>query len=525
MPIPFRSPALGLLAHLGLLLTLGACASATDPGTASPTVAPSPVADTSRGAVPADVRERWLQMFARGYFPGRSGQIFVVPREGDVITERDPLYGFMHGSPSEADVHIPLLLHGAPFVKAGEYREPALQQDVAPTLGAMMGAPRVPTMTGRVLSEAIDTAKRPRVVVLLVFDGMRADYFDKHADLMPALTRLRREGAWFTNARINYLPTLTSVGHATIGTGTDPRVHGLAANNLFNRVTRRPQPAYAALDPRELMALTLADAWNLTTDGKAIIVGQGGAIRATAGLIGRGSCLVNGRKVIAASYSTRDAGWETNPECYAMPDYLKAVNGKTFWEEAGGTWLGHDISNPSAFRASSLFQRFEGEALAEVATREAFGADDITDLLFVNMKGPDYVGHAYGPDAPEMREEMAELDRQTARLLEIIDRKAGPGGRLLAITADHGMPAEPQAGRRHYTDDIVARIHERFDPTEKKLVTYYGDPANSQIYMDGDRLRALGLSWKDITTMLEAEPYLRAAFSEDEVRAAQARLR
>jgi len=201
------------------------------------------------------------------------------------------------------------------------------------------------------------------------------------------------------------------------------------------------------------------------------------------------------------------------------------VNGKTFWQEAGGTWMGHDVSNPSAFRASSLFQRFEGEALAQVATREAFGADEITDLLFVNMKGPDYVGHAYGPDAPEMREEMAELDRQTARLLEIVDRKAGPGGRLLAITADHGMPADPAAGRRHYTDEIVARIHERFDPTEKKLVTYYGDAANSQIFMDADRLRALGLTWKDITTMLEAEPYLRAAFSEDEVRAAQARLR
>ena len=87
------------------------------------------------------------------------------------------------------------------------------------------------------------------------------------------------------------------------------------------------------------------------------------------------------------------------------------------------------------------------------------------------------------------------------------------------------MPADPAAGRRHYADEIVARIHERFDPTEKKLVTYYGDAANSQIYLDADRLRALGLTWKDVTTMLEAEPYLRAAFSEDEVRAAQARLR
>jgi predicted AlkP superfamily pyrophosphatase or phosphodiesterase len=139
----------------------------------------------------------------------------------------------------------------------------------------------------------------------------------------------------------------------------------------------------------------------------------------------------------------------------------------------------------------------------------------------VNTKGPDYVGHAYGPDAPEMKEEMAELDRQTARLLEIIDRKAGPNGRLLAITADHGMPGEPMPGRRHYVEDITQRIHARFDPAEKKLVTYYGDAANNQIFIDTVRLAALGFSLQDVATMLEAEPYIRAAFAEDEVRRAQ----
>jgi hypothetical protein len=461
-------------------------------------------------------------MFARGYFPGRSGQLFIVPREGDVITDRDPLYKFMHGSPWEYDVHIPILLNGAPFVKPGVYAEPALQQDVAPTIAALIGATLPPT-TGRPLARAIQIGPRPRVVVLLVLDAMRADYFDKYADAMPTLSRLRREGAWFSNVRINYLPTLTSVGHATVGTGTDPRVHGLAANNLFNRATGKAQPAYENLDPRELMALTVADVWNLQTDGKAIIVGQGGAIRATAGLVGRGACLVGARTVMASSYNTRDAGWETNPQCYRMPDYLKAVNGKAFWQDAGGTWMGHDIANASAFRASSLFQRFEGEALAAIAEHEAFGADDVTDLLMVNMKGPDYVAHAYGPDSPEVREEMGELDRQVARLLVIVDRKAGANGRLLAITADHGMPAEPPAGRRHYIDEIQARIHQRFDP-EKKLVSYYGDAANNQIYVNPDRLGALGLTLKDVAAMLAGEEYLQAAFTEDEVRAAQARL-
>lgn len=465
-------------------------------------------------------------MFARGYFPGRSGQIFLVPRQGDVITDRGDLYGFMHGSPWDYDVHIPLLLHGPGLVVGGVFGEATAQQDIAPTLAAFIGATPPATTTGRVLREAIRPGARPRVVVLLVLDGMRADYFDTYAAVLPTLTRLRSEGAWFSNTRINYLPTLTSVGHATIGTGTDPRIHGLAANNLFSRVAGRPQPAYAGLDPRELMALTLADVWNLTTDGKAVIVGQGGAIRATAGLIGRGACLVNGRPVMAASYLNRgDGEWETNPECYRMPDYLKAITAAPFWKQAGGTWLGHDIANASSFRASSLFQRFEGEALAAVATNEPFGADEIADLLFVNMKGPDYVGHAYGPDGAEMREEMIELDRQIARLLEIIDRKAGPNGRLLAVTADHGMPGEPQAGRRHYPDQITARLHARFDPDDKQLVTYYGDSANNQIFIDTARLAARGFSLREVAAFLAEESFLSAVFTEDEVRAAQTGLR
>jgi hypothetical protein len=253
-------------------------------------------------------------MFARGYFPGRSGQVFVVPREGDIITERDELYGFMHGSPWDYDTRIPILLHGTPFIRQGTWTGPAAQQDVAPTLAALFGTPPAATMSGRVLREALaEGGGRPRVIALVVLDGMRADYFERYAADMPTLARLKREGAWFAEARTTALPTVTSVGHATIGTGTDPRIHGLASNTVFNRATGKPQPAYLGLDPGELMALTIGDLWNLATDGRAVIVGQGGAIRATAGLVGRGACLVGARPVIAASYSTRDAGWETNP--------------------------------------------------------------------------------------------------------------------------------------------------------------------------------------------------------------------
>ena len=37
-------------------------------------------------------RQRFLEMFARAYFPGRTGQLLIVPREGDFITRPDPTW-------------------------------------------------------------------------------------------------------------------------------------------------------------------------------------------------------------------------------------------------------------------------------------------------------------------------------------------------------------------------------------------------------------------------------------------------
>ena len=54
---------------------------------------------TARDARPAAARQRFLEMFARAYYPGRTGQLLIVPREGDFITRTDQNYAYMHGSP------------------------------------------------------------------------------------------------------------------------------------------------------------------------------------------------------------------------------------------------------------------------------------------------------------------------------------------------------------------------------------------------------------------------------------------
>jgi hypothetical protein len=91
---------------------------------------------------PADLKQDFLKMFARAYYPGRSGQIMLVPQQGYVLTRTNaPLVSFMHGSPWDYDRNIPLLFFGPPFVRQGSYSRATSQQDIVPTLAALLKLP------------------------------------------------------------------------------------------------------------------------------------------------------------------------------------------------------------------------------------------------------------------------------------------------------------------------------------------------------------------------------------------------
>src|SRR6202050_1439932 len=79
---------------------------------------------------------------------------------------------------------------------------------------------------------------RPKLVVLLVVDQMRADYVDHfHAQWGGGLERLVNQGAWFQHAVYPYLTTVTCAGHATISTGQLPDAHGIIANAWLDRAS------------------------------------------------------------------------------------------------------------------------------------------------------------------------------------------------------------------------------------------------------------------------------------------------
>ena len=136
-------------------------------------------APRARGKPPADAaslaaRQRFLEMFARAYFPGRNGQLLIVTREGDFITRPDPDVAYMHGSPWAYDVSIPLMFVG-PAVRPECTQCRLCSRTSRQRSRLRLGVTMPPTATGQVLPVLRPGFARPRVVFLLVLDGVRRD--------------------------------------------------------------------------------------------------------------------------------------------------------------------------------------------------------------------------------------------------------------------------------------------------------------------------------------------------------------
>jgi len=86
------------------------------------------------------------------YFPGRSGDIVLAPRENWLTVS----VGTTHGTQYEYDQHVPLVLYGA-GIAAGKYERPVSPGDLAPTLARLVGV-SLPSAEGVALPEVLAEA-------------------------------------------------------------------------------------------------------------------------------------------------------------------------------------------------------------------------------------------------------------------------------------------------------------------------------------------------------------------------------
>jgi hypothetical protein len=103
--------------------------------------------------------------------------------------------------------------------------------------------------------------------------------------------------------------------------------------------------------------------------------------------------------------------------------------------------------------------------LEEIIEREGFGADEQSDLLFLNHKIIDYISHVWTLNSPEMNDAIKAEDRALETFVSFLNEKVGEGEWVLALTADHGAIPDPKISGAFQisTTPIAAGINIEFD--------------------------------------------------------------
>ncbi len=375
-----------------------------------------------------------------------------------------------------------------------------------------------------------------RLVVMIVIDQFRGDYpgaYQRHF-VEGGFKRLMHDGAWLTNAHLQYGCTATGPGHATLGTGAYPSEHGIVGNNWIvpkaggnleyccnggecKLVGLAPHMADSARSPETLKVATLGDRMKEHFGDKCQVWGTA--------LKDRAAILTTGRKANGAIWWHPATGNFVSSTYYGvkLPSWVEAFNQERFvdryfgkkWDRllegsnyptrflnGGGedVWrkhhpnafpktLGEGQSSPNvAYYAALYASPFGNDIVVELARRaikaQSLGSDEYPDLLSICLSSNDVVGHQYGPDSDEVMDCSIRTDRQLADFFEWLDREVGLKNCIVALSSDHGVGpvAEFSSDCGHGGGRLNSGKIE--DSLENTLASKFGKPADNRKYVN-----------------------------------------
>ena len=96
--------------------------------------------------------------------------------------------------------------------------------------------------------------------------------------------------------------------------------------------------------------------------------------------------------------------------------------------------------------------------------------DDSQDLVQVNLKSTDAIGHRYGHDNPSYAACLREADRFLGAAERLLKRRAGEGRYLIAVAGDHGMV--PDDGLARYNEDLALWLGHSLDEAGEQKIAH-----------------------------------------------------
>ena len=386
----------------------------------------------------------------------------------------------------------------------------------------------------------------PRLVVMVSVDQLASWVFDAALPHMGphGFRRLIREGTWFRECSYAHACTETGPGHATLSTGAPASLHGIVKNQWFDPATGKK--VYCSDDPEaqaledmpqgagkgaaQLRAPTVADVLKAHHGSAAKVVAVSWKDRGAILMGGTAADLAvwydasTGLPVTNRNYVDRTPDWlarfragnpldakfgwkweRSGPEsAYAglvddQPWETPHANGlgqRTLPQVVNG---GKTVAGPEFYAQaylSPLCSLMVHELALAALDGEELGRDAVPDLFCISYSGVDYVGHSFGPESVEARDNMIRQDQLLAELLAKLDQVVGVGNHVVLLSADHAVGPTPdfvvKSGGRAGRGPLLLRARaaaeqalvERFGARPEGAGRYITQASELSLYID-----------------------------------------
>lgn len=397
------------------------------------------------------------------------------------------------------------------------------------------------------------TVERPRLVVALTVDQLRWDYLYRYHYRMGegGIKRLMNQGFNFDNMFINYVPSVTAAGHASLFTGTVPALHGIVGNEWLENSTGAyagsvrdqelrslgPVQAKGQAGPRNLLSSTIGDELRLATNFRSRVFSISYKDRSSILPGGRGANAAywfddsTGQWISSSYYMNALPAWvnEFNKQGFADAyskkqwtplydtlSYLQSTADVVSWEknlpnekESGFPHRYDRI--PGANYAGLGYSPWGNSMTVDFAMSlmlsEGAGMNGNTDMLCLSLSSLDIVGHQAGPNSMENEDMFLRLDKDIDRLLGFLDKNVGKGNYLLFLSSDHGVNHTPAFLQSMNMGGGSLRLRSLLKELNDSCRSRFGfDPVSGiytyQVYLDSRRIDSSGVDKGDIEEYL-----------------------
>jgi len=377
-----------------------------------------------------------------------------------------------------------------------------------------------------------------KLVVLVVFDQLRADLIDKWQPHFGegGFKRLQTKGAWFTNCHYPYSITATGPGHGAMLTGASPSKTGIVNNEWYDRAkaleaycagTDRydlvppavPEKLVLGDEPKEpikkrvkaigtpdrLLSPTLADELKASAKPGKVF---GLSLKDRSGILPSGKkpdgvYWFDGRFVTSTYYRETPHKWadefnkSKKADAWFGKDWTKFKPELDYGKLAGpddgegeakvngqGVTFPHPTDGGLKTAGKKYYEAlanspFGNELLLDFAKvcidSEKLGQGETSDLLTVSFSSNDLIGHTWGPDSQEALDTTLRSDAIVEGLLKHLDAKVGAGKYAIMLTADHGICPLPEFAAKQGKDAKRVSALGLLKSSESFLADKYGD--------------------------------------------------